>query len=66
MTSCRCFLADVPDKTAASKLDITPGTDEKFAIVCGHDHLGLRNPVPVAERRKLQMLIGRHWISRLE
>jgi len=27
------FLVDVPDKTVASKLDITPGTDEKFAIV---------------------------------
>jgi Uncharacterized protein conserved in bacteria len=27
------FLADVPDKTAASKLDITPDADEKFAIV---------------------------------
>jgi uncharacterized protein (DUF1697 family) len=27
------FLADVPDKTVVSKLDITPGTDEKFAIV---------------------------------
>ncbi|MGZ4904829.1 MAG: DUF1697 domain-containing protein [Halobacteriota archaeon] len=27
------FLADEPDKTAASKLDLTPGTDEKFAIV---------------------------------
>jgi uncharacterized protein (DUF1697 family) len=27
------FLADVPDKTVASKLDITPGADEKFEIV---------------------------------
>jgi uncharacterized protein (DUF1697 family) len=27
------FLADAPDKTVASKLDITPGTDEKFEIV---------------------------------
>lgn len=27
------FLADEPDKTAASKLDLPPGTDEKFAIV---------------------------------
>jgi uncharacterized protein (DUF1697 family) len=27
------FLANVPDKTATSKLDITPGADEKFAIV---------------------------------
>jgi uncharacterized protein (DUF1697 family) len=27
------FLASVPDKTATSKLDITPGADERFAIV---------------------------------
>jgi uncharacterized protein (DUF1697 family) len=27
------FLADEPDKTVASKLDITPDTDEKFEIV---------------------------------
>ena len=27
------FLVDEPDKTAASKLDITPGADEKFEIV---------------------------------
>jgi uncharacterized protein (DUF1697 family) len=27
------FLADVPDKTVVSKLDVTPGADEKFAIV---------------------------------
>ena len=33
------FLADVPDKTVASELEITPGADEKFAIVSSEVYL---------------------------
>jgi uncharacterized protein (DUF1697 family) len=37
------FLADVPDTTVVSKLDITPGTGEKFAIVGSEVYLHCPN-----------------------